>query len=128
MFETKASFKRKDTEIEAVDCVVDQVVRLGGAEFDRFSHNLLRDWDFIRDNPIDTIIDAQGRYHCLLVVGEGRRDGILVNAEGGSYARYTALLPGAAELLDNERYPALAELNQKLKTAADFIEIGRAHV
>lgn len=125
MFETKASFRRKDTQIEAVDCVADKVIRLNGTEFDRFANNLTRDWDFIRDNPIDTVVDADGRFHCLLVVGDGRRDGILVNPEGSSYARYSAFLPGAAELLDNERYPALAELNQRLKTAADFIvELG----
>lgn len=125
MLEVKAVFKRKDTEIQTTDCVVDKVVHLSAAQFDAFSHNLLRDWDFIRDNPIDTVVDNLGRYHCLLVLGDGRRDGILVNAEGGSYARYSAFLPGAAELFDADRYPALAELDQRLKNAAEFIvELG----
>lgn len=125
MIETKAVFTRKDTEIETTDCVVDNVIHLSGAQFDSFSHNLLQDWDFIRDNPIDTVVDAQGRYHCLLVLGEGRREGILVNSEGSSYARKSAFMPGAADMLENDRYPALADLNQKLKTAAEFIvELG----
>lgn len=127
MLEVKAAFKRKDTEIQTTDCVVEKVVHLSSAQFDSFSRNLLRDWDFIRDNPIDNVVDDQSRYHCLLVLGEGRRDGILVNAEGSSYARYSAYLPGAAELFDADRYPALTELNQKLKDAAEFIiELGYA--
>ena len=76
MLNIKAVFRRKDTAIEATDCVVDKIVRLSGTEFDLFSRNLLRDWDFIRDSNIDTVVDAEGRYHCLLVVGEGRRDGL----------------------------------------------------
>ena len=121
MLETKAVFRRKDTEIEATDCVVDKVVRLSGAEFDRFSHNLMRDWSFIRDNPIDRVVDAQGRYHCLLVVGEGRRDGILVNPEGADYARYSAFIPNAQAWLDADRHPSLSELAQKLTDAVDYI-------
>jgi hypothetical protein len=104
MLETKAVFRRKDAEIEAKDCVIDKVVRLSGAEFDNFSRNLMRNWDFIRDNPIDRVVDEQGRYHCLLVTGEGRRDGILVNSEGADYARYSAFFPNAQDLLAAERY------------------------
>ncbi|MDL2234674.1 DUF6329 domain-containing protein [Christensenellaceae bacterium OttesenSCG-928-L17] len=121
MIETKAVFRRKDPKIEATNCVVEKVIRLGGDEFDRFSHNLLREWDFLRDNPIDTVVDEKGRQHCLLVVGEGRRDGILVNTEGGSYARYTALLPNAGDTLPVLRYPALLDLNTKLERLADYI-------
>jgi len=121
MLETKAVFRRKDTELNATDCVVDKVVRLSGAEFDRFSHNLMREWSFIRDNPIDRVVDDQGRYHCLLVVGDGRHDGILVNSEGGDYARYSAFIPNAQAWLEAERHPSLSELAQKLAAAVDYI-------
>ena len=43
--------------------------------------------------------DRQGVYHCLLVVGEDRPDGILVESEGSSYARYAAFLPNACDFL-----------------------------
>ena len=121
MLHTKAVFRRKDTEVEATDCAVDKVIQLSVAEFDRFSRNLMGEWGFLRDNPIDTIVDKEGRYHCLLVVGEGRRDGILVNAEGGDYARYSAFMPNAEDFLTVGRYPALAELNRKLTDIVDFI-------
>jgi len=121
MLKTRANFRCKETQIETKDCVIDKVIRLSGTEFDRFSHNLLRDWDFIRDNPIDTVVDAEGRYHCLLVVGDGRRDGILVNPEGSSYARYSSFIPNAEDLLTVGQYPTLAALNQKLTGIVDHI-------
>jgi len=57
----------------------------------------------------------------LLVVGEGRRDGILVNPEGGSYARYSAFMPNVEAFLSVGRYPALKALNKKLVTMVDTI-------
>ena len=121
MLETKAVFKRKDTEVETTDCVVEKVVRLSGAEFDRFSKNLMQDWDFIRDNNFDTSFDKEGRRRCLLVVGEGKNEGVLVGSEGSSYARYSAYFPGAEDFLSAGRYPALTELNRKLTGIVDII-------
>ena len=121
MLQTKAVFRRKDTEIEPKDCVIDKVIHLSGAEFDRFSHGLMREWDFLRDNRIDTVIDKDGRYHCLLVVGEGRRDGILVNPEGASYAHYSAFMSNAEDFLTVGRSHSLAELNKKLTDIVDKI-------
>ena len=120
MLEIKAMLRRKDPEIETNDCVVDKVVHLSGANFDRFSRNLLRDWNFIRDNPIENSVDTDGRHHCLLVLGEGRHDGILVNSEGASYARYSAFVPNARDLYAAARYPSITELTQKLMAAADY--------
>ena len=114
MLYTKAVFRAKEPEIESVDAVVEKVIRLSGAEFDRFSRNLMRDWDFIRDNRIDSTHDNAGRRRCLLIVGEGRRDGILVDSSGYDYARYSAFMPNAGDFLIVGQYPALAALNEKL--------------
>ena len=121
MLLTKAIFRCKEPEIEARDCVVGKVIRLSGAEFDRFSRNLLLNWDFIRDNQFDATRDEEGCTVCLLVVGEGRRDGILVDSQGYDYARYTALMPNAEDFLTAGQYPALAELNKKLTDIVDAI-------
>jgi hypothetical protein len=121
IIETKAIFTRKEPDILAKDCVVDKVIRLSGAEFDRFSQNLLKSWDFLIENQIETIVDEQGRCHCLLIMGEGRRDGILVNTEGYNYARYSAFIPNAEDLLTVGRYPALTDLNKKLVEMVDYI-------
>lgn len=120
MLETKAVFFRKEADFRPKSCVIEKVIRLSGAEYDSFARNMLRDQAFIRDNPIDAVVDANGRYHCLLVTGEGRRDGILVNPEGGDYARYSAFIPNAEDFLAINRYPALAMLNEKLTAIVDI--------
>jgi len=121
MLQTKAVFKRKDTEIETTNCVIEKVIRLSGAKFDGFSLNLMREWDFIRDNKPDTANNAEGKRRCLLIMGEGRRDGVLVNPEGSDYARFSAFMPNAEDFLTVGRYPALGELNKKLTDVVDHI-------
>ena len=121
MIETRAVFRRKDTDIEPSNCVIDKVIRLSSAEFDNFSHNLMREWDFIRDNKADASFDEDGRHRCILVISEEHNDGILVNSEGADYARRTAFIPNAEALLTAGRYPALAALNKKLADIVDYI-------
>jgi hypothetical protein len=119
--ETTAVFDRKISDLEPTDCVIEKVVRLSGAEFDRFAGSMLEERDFIRDNNQLMRVDSEDKAHCLLVVGDGRRDGILVNSEGASYARYSALLPNADTFLMTARYPSLTELVRNLTAAADHI-------
>ena len=121
MFETKAIFSHGENQFKAQDCVVEKVIRLSSQEFDRFSGDMLVSQDFIKDNMKLMFEDEDGRQHCLLVVGEGRRDGILVNASGCDYAERSALLPNAQDLLLLQRYPALAELNKKLSDIVDYV-------
>jgi hypothetical protein len=121
MLETKAVFDRKINDLEARDCAVEKVIRLSGAEFDRFSENMLRDWNFIRSNNDLMYIDSEDKAHCLLVVGEGRRDGVLVNSGGADFARYSAFLPNADMFLAAERHPALVELAEIIVRTADYI-------
>ena len=46
-------------------------------------------------------------WHCLLVTGEGMEDGVLVESEGSSYARYSAFVPSVKEIM--EQYQAMQE-------------------
>ena len=121
MIETTAIFTGKESKLESQDCVIAKVIRLPEAAFDSFSNNLLRDHDFIKENNTLMGRGEDGKRHCMLVVGEGRRDGILVDSSGYDYARYTALLPNAEDFLNANRYPALAALNKKLVTMVDTI-------
>ena len=43
--------------------------------------------------------DTNGIHHCLLAMGEGCSDGILIEAEGYDYARFASFLPGAREFV-----------------------------
>jgi len=99
MLKTKAIFSRKENDFEPKDCVIEKVITLGGSEYDRFASNMIEEYDFIAENKELMRQDAQGVFHCLLVVGEDRADGILVESEGASYARYSSFMPNAADFL-----------------------------
>ena len=92
-------FRRKDSEIETSPCVVEKTVELSADWFDRFSQNLLNDYDFILENIDHMYQDNNGVNHCLLVLCEERDDGIIVESEGSSYARYSAYFPCARKLI-----------------------------
>jgi hypothetical protein len=119
MLKTKAVFERKTDDFQPRDCVIEKIIELASGEYDVFSKNMLNDYDFIKDNIDLMYCDGQGVYHCLLVMGQDRRDGILIESEGSSYARYSSFLPNAADFLavQQEQKPALG---MKLK---DLISI-----
>lgn len=127
--------RRKDTEVDVVPCTVEKLVTLSAEEFVHFSQNLMNDYDFIRENIDRMYQDENGVNHCLLVLGEGRADGILVESEGSTYARYSAFVPNARQLL--QQYdPALqsfcdrmqAEMERIVRTASLHQENGMVRI
>jgi hypothetical protein len=99
MLTTKAIFHRKVDDFEPKNCVIEKVILLSSHDYDTFSKNMLADYDFIKNHVDLQYCDNDVLFHCLLVVGEDRKDGILVESEGSSYARYSAFLPNAADFL-----------------------------
>ena len=97
----KARFERKASAPEVTDADIVGVVTLNQEQFAWFSERLLDDYDFIADYAKETYDDGE-RKHCLLVLGEGEDDGILVCSEGSFYARYSAYLPKARQILRDE--------------------------
>ena len=82
------------------ECTVDDVVDLSAPEYDAFMENLGLSKkcfiDRINANP------WQGeRRRCLLVLGIGREDGILVDTQGSAYAVRTAFIPNARTILQS---------------------------
>lgn len=116
-------FRRKDKEIETSPCVVGKTVELSADWFDHFSENLLNDYDFILENTDCMYEDTDGVSHCLLVLGKGRDDGILVESEGSAYARYSAFVPNARQLLRQEQKyaPALQDYCDRMQVAMNEI-------
>jgi len=121
MLNLKADLHFKERTIRAKNCIVEKTIELSGEQFDLFSQGLLRDWDFIKENTHLMRFGRDGAYHCLLVIGEGRQDGILVQSEGYDYARYAGHVPHVHSIIAMDRYPALAGLCRKLTEMADYI-------
>ena len=86
----QASFEHKPSDFSLRDCVIEKTVKLSEQEFKAFLNHPLRDYDFLAENIDLMRSDGNGARHCLLVIGEGRNDGVLVEAEGYSYCRYAS--------------------------------------
>jgi hypothetical protein len=122
MLKLNAIFHRKEDNLNPRSCVVEKVIPLSGAAFDSFSANMLRDQEFIADNAELMHVDRDGVYHCLLVTGEGRDDGILIQSEGVTYARYASHVPHVHSVIAAQNQsPALAALGEKLSALADYL-------
>ena len=97
-----AQLRSKQEEIQPVRCDVACIVELSNTEFFDFQFNPLADHDFIKEHLPDLKTDEFHAIPCMLVLGEGVNDGILVDPQGYDYARYTAYIPMARQLFQNE--------------------------
>ena len=97
--------------------VIEKTIWIPKEEFASMLGNPMEDKDFIADNKDLMYPDFYGIYHCLLVMAEGRTDGILIESVGYDYARYASYVPDATAL----SYPSLYAMNRKLADMVDFI-------
>ena len=113
----KAIFERKPADFDLRNFEVSKTIRLPADVFEAVLQKPMRDYDFIQDNIEQMHCDSSGVYHCLLLTGEGRNDGLLVESEGYSYCRYASYVPNISALTS----PALQQLNELMTAAADYI-------
>lgn len=104
----KARFERKENTPDVSEADIVGVTKLSREQYSRFYGQMLNGYDFIADYAKETYDDGE-RKHCLLVLGEGEDDGILVCSESSFYARYSAYLPKARQILRDELH-RVAEL------------------
>lgn len=102
----KTQFQRKQENLSAEAFSIETVIELPYTEYESFSKNLLQDYEFLESHKNESYREP-GLAKCLLVLGEGHQDGMLVITEGYSYARYSAPLPNARGILTQSRYPSL---------------------
>lgn len=110
----RAVFMRKEPEIDANEFQVEKVISLPLEKYVEFTKHLYRDYDFIEEN-IDLMQLLDDVRHCILVTGEGVDEGVLVESEGSSYARYSAFVPSVREII--RQYEAMnpQEVNVELQ-------------
>ncbi len=116
----KAELNHRNRYTVLKDCVIEKTIRLPGDDFDAFSADLLRAWGFIRENRGSMFVDDNNTHHCLLITGDGHRDGVLVNAEGRDFASYACHVPDAQAFL-TARSPALTALGEKLSACVEHL-------
>ena len=93
----KITFERKP-DFQFRDFIIEKNIHLPAGQFEQMLRKPLTDQPFLADNIDLMRQDDKGVYHCLLVTGEGHSDGLLVESEGHSYARYAAYVPEVADL------------------------------
>lgn len=110
VFECKPDFTFRDFAI-------DKAVTVPAEKLEEMLRHPARHQEIIAENAEMMRVDGNDVYHCLLVTGEGRPDGLLIESEGSGCARYASYVPEATAL----RYPTLSKMNRELAEAVDFI-------
>ena len=110
-----ANLLRKESEFRTKSCVVEKAIAVPHAEFDELKRHPLRDHRLIAENADLMYCDNDDNYHCLLIYDEEQGDGLLIDSEGTSYARYSQYIPRAKELVDRQQSPEITLTNSEKK-------------
>ncbi len=106
---------RKESEFRTKSCVVEKAIAVPHAEFDDLKRHPLRDNDLIAENVDLMYCDRDDNYHCLLIYDEENGDGLLIESEGTSYARYAQYIPSAKRLVEMHQNPEISFTNGEKK-------------
>ena len=115
----KAVFQRKEAKYETEDCEISRVVELPQNQYHYFATRLLAEHDFLVELRSEMGFTEDGVRHCLLVLPEGGDDGILVDAQGSNYARYSAFLPNARQQVILGKYQSLTDFTKEMYQHAE---------
>lgn len=108
-----ANLLRKESEFRTRSCVVEKAIAIHHAEFGELKRHPLRDHRLIADNADLMYCDGDGIYHCLLIYDQEQGDGMLIESEGASYARYAQYIPRAKELVEKHQNPEISLTNSE---------------
>ena len=95
---------------------VEQVIELASGDYDIFAEDLFRYWQFLEDGAGSMYFDdKENCAHCILVTSPEGKEGVLVQAEGFSYARYAAYIPDCSVLgLEEQGFEKVGESGCKI--------------
>ena len=94
-----AVFHRKEPKFDPEPCAAEKIIELSEADYWGFRQSMLQDQPFIAEFNNTLRARGDGMTRCLLVLGEGCDDGVLIDPSGSNYARYAAFVPGARQLI-----------------------------
>ena len=110
-----ANLLRKESEFRTKSCVVEKAIAVSHDEFENLKRHPLRDNRLIAENVDIMYCDNDDNYHCLLIYDEEQGDGLIIESEGTSYARYSQYIPGAKELVEAHQNPVILMTNGEKK-------------
>jgi len=101
MLTFKAKMTLKPEGLDIPDCQIAKIIELDKNEFKGFVAQPNDDRGFIMENR-SLMYQRDGIYNCLLVLGKGSNDGVIVESEGFYYPKYTTVMPHARDFVDRE--------------------------
>lgn len=104
---------RKESEFRTKSCVVEKAIAVSHGEFEYLKRHPLRDHRLIAGNVDLMYCDNDNNYHCLLIYDQEQGDGMLIESEGASYARYAQFIPRAKELVDRQQSHEISLTNSE---------------
>ena len=119
-FRTTAPAIKDVDEIRTDECKIEAVVVLDAEELEDFRRRLFVARDFIADNHDYMYLDRNGVSHCLLVLGEGQPDGILVDSGLSQHAKFTSFLPNAVDFMEKQIRMMANEILNDNENTIDF--------
>lgn len=93
-----AEIEKRDKEsLEQDECIIEKTIVLSKGEFNALAKRLLADSKLIAANLESMYVDENGVWHCIEVTHAKSDLSILIEGEGYSYARYTAIIQKGGE-------------------------------
>ena len=88
---------------EPADCIVEKAISVSHEEYSALINITDNCYDFIAENQECMYYDKDNNSHCLLIYDEESGDGILINADGCNFAKYSAFIPHAKEMIEQHK-------------------------
>lgn len=109
-------------------CVVEKAIPIPHSEFEKINSKLLEPNYYVEIYK-DLMLEADGINHCILLYDKSSGDGLLVNSEGCSYARYSQYIPHAKNIVETHGHTAaLSELKSEIdKNISEWLENNRTY-
>ena len=85
---------------EPANCIVEKAIAVPHEEYSALINITDNCYDFIADNQECMYYDKDNNSHCLLIYDEESGDGILINADGCNFPKYSAFIPHAKEMIE----------------------------
>lgn len=109
---------RKEPCYEPKPCIVERVVEMSAGAFAKLISKPLDDHYLIKKNS-DLMYKDNEFYHCILAVDKLNGDGLLIEAEGSGYARYSQYIPHAMDIVTHhDMTPAQKAFQEAIKEIA----------
>ena len=100
--------QRKPEDYRLDNCVIDVVEEIPHESFETFQNYQTARYGAITNSLHRLPEDTKNERHCILLLDADGNDGFLVNPHGADYAKYSAFVPNARQILQLQS-PSLEE-------------------